>query len=81
MRNYNFKILISKDKDGYFVATVPVLPGCHTQAKSYEKLIDRAREAIELCLEVKAQNKEYKQTLSYFSQPSFFGIEDVSIRA
>ena len=28
-----FNVLIEKDTDGYFVATVPSLRGCHTQAK------------------------------------------------
>tara|TARA_Y100000310_G_scaffold261275_1_gene270560 strand:+ start:1192 stop:1437 length:246 start_codon:yes stop_codon:yes gene_type:complete len=81
MRNYNFKVLVSKDEDGYFVATVPSLPGCHTQAKTYEKLIDRAKEAIELCLEVRNKDNEYKKAVSYLSQPKFFGIEDIYIRA
>ncbi len=28
-----FSVLVEKDEDGYYVATVPSLPGCHTQAK------------------------------------------------
>jgi len=47
-----FNVVIEKDEDGYFVASVPVLRGCHTQAKSLDVLIKRIREAIELCLEV-----------------------------
>lgn len=35
-----------------YVASVPSLPGCHTQAKSLDKLQERIREAIALCLEV-----------------------------
>jgi predicted RNase H-like HicB family nuclease len=34
------------------VASVPKLPGCHTQARSLDKLLERIREAIESCLEV-----------------------------
>ena len=41
-----------RDEEGYYVASVPELPGCHTQARSLDKLMDRIREAIELCLEV-----------------------------
>jgi predicted RNase H-like HicB family nuclease len=41
-----------KDSEGHFVATIPALPGCHTQAKSLDELILRIRAAIELCLEV-----------------------------
>jgi predicted RNase H-like HicB family nuclease len=47
-----FNVVIEKDKDGYFVASVPALRGCHTQAKSLDVLMKRIKEAIELCLEV-----------------------------
>ena len=47
-----FSVVIEKDEDGYFVASVPSLRGCHTQAKSLDVLMKRIREAIELCLEV-----------------------------
>ena len=47
-----FNVVIEKDEDGYFVASVPSLRGCHTQANSLDILMKRIREAIELCLEV-----------------------------
>lgn len=47
-----FNIIIEQDEDGFFVASVPELRGCHTQAKSLDVLMKRTREAIELCLEV-----------------------------
>lgn len=47
-----FNVVIERDADGYFVASVPTLRGCHTQAKSLDVLMRRIREAIELCLEV-----------------------------
>ena len=47
-----FNVVIEKDADGYFVASVPALHGCHTQAKSLDVLMRRVREAIALCLEV-----------------------------
>ena len=52
----DFNILIEEDEDGLFVASVPELHGCHTQAKSLDELMTRIREAIELCLEVKEMN-------------------------
>ena len=47
-----FNVVIQKDEDGYFVASVPELRGCHTQAKSLDVLMRRVEEAIKLCLEV-----------------------------
>ncbi len=47
-----FNVVIERDEDGYFVASVPALRGCHTQAKSLDVLMKRIKEAIELCLEV-----------------------------
>ena len=46
-----FTVIIERDEEGYYVATVPGLRGCHTQAKNLDTLMKRAREAIELCLE------------------------------
>jgi predicted RNase H-like HicB family nuclease len=47
-----FNVIIERDAEGYYVASVPELQGCHTQARSLDKLMERIREAIELCLEV-----------------------------
>ena len=47
-----FNVVIERDKDGYLVASVPALRGCHTQAKTLDTLMKRVKEAIELCLEV-----------------------------
>jgi len=52
-----FNVVIEKDADGYFVASVPSLRGCHTQAKSLDVLMKRVREVIELCLEVEKPTK------------------------
>ena len=48
-----FDVVIEKDSDGYLVAGVPALPGCHTQARSHDELTKRIREAIAFCLEVR----------------------------
>ncbi|MDA1312347.1 MAG: type II toxin-antitoxin system HicB family antitoxin [Acidobacteria bacterium] len=47
-----FDVVVERDENGYYVASVPALRGCHTQAKSLDELMVRVREAIELCLEV-----------------------------
>ena len=49
-----FNVVIERDGEGYYVASVPTLPGCHTQARSLYELMDRVREAIALYLEVKS---------------------------
>jgi predicted RNase H-like HicB family nuclease len=46
-----FDVVIERDEEGYYVASVPQLPGCHTQARSLDEVTQRIREAIELCLE------------------------------
>ncbi len=67
-RDYN--VVIERDGEGYYVASVPSLPGCHTQAKSLDALMERIREAIELCLEVEQAKDEGLD---------FVGVQKVSI--
>jgi predicted RNase H-like HicB family nuclease len=68
----DFNVIIEKDSEGYFVAFVPPLKGCHTQAKSLDELIDRIKEAIELCLEAQTEITEI---------PDFVGVQRVSVDA
>ena len=65
-----FNVLIEKDEDGYYTASVPALRGCHTQAKSLDVLMKRVQEAIELCLEVEVP------TMS-----EFVGVQRVAVNA
>ncbi|MGH9894009.1 MAG: type II toxin-antitoxin system HicB family antitoxin [bacterium] len=67
-----FDIVVEKDSAGYFVASVPALPGCHTQAKSLDELMERIREAIELCLEIHGEPPE---------PLDFVGIQRITIAA
>jgi predicted RNase H-like HicB family nuclease len=46
-----FTVVIERDEDDYYVATVPALRGCHTQARNLDTLMKRVREVIQLCLE------------------------------
>lgn len=66
----DFDVVIEQDADGYFVASVPALHGCHTQARSLDKLMARVREAIALCLE--AENTAADDL-------SFVGVQRVSV--
>lgn len=49
-------VIIERDEDGYYVGSVPELPGCHTQAKTVDELMGRVREAAELYLEVEGMD-------------------------
>ncbi len=64
MLNRSFSYTIEKDEDGYYIAEVHQLPGCHTQSKSLDELQERLKEAIELYLESKP----------YFAETKFIGV-------
>ena len=49
-----FTVVIEQDEDGIYIASVPELEGCHTQAKTLDKLRERIKEAIKLYLEVES---------------------------
>ena len=53
-----FNVIIESDPKGYYVASVPALHGCHTQAFSLDELILRITEAIQLCMEVEGEDVE-----------------------
>jgi predicted RNase H-like HicB family nuclease len=53
-----FSVVIERDEEGYLVASVPSLPGCHTQARSLDELMERVKEAIALCLEVEEESSK-----------------------
>jgi predicted RNase H-like HicB family nuclease len=59
-KNLKYAVIVEKDETGYYVGSVPELPGCHTQAKTIDELIKRIKEAIELYLECEEnQPKEH----------------------
>lgn len=75
-----FKVIIEQDEDGYFVASVPALLGCHTQARTLLELKKRVQEAILLCLEVAKSDPQYRASIREFSyEPSFVGLETIAI--
>lgn len=53
-----FNVIIESDQKGYYVASVPALHGCHTQALSLDELIVRITETIQLCMEVEGEDVE-----------------------
>jgi predicted RNase H-like HicB family nuclease len=67
-----FDVVIERDEEGYYVASVPQLPGCHTQARSLDEVTERIREAVELCLEVEGAPEQVLE---------FVGIQRISVAA
>ncbi len=66
-----FTVVIERDEDGYFVGTVPQLKGCHTQAKSLDKLMERMKEAVLLCLEAEGELGE--------GELQFVGLQRIAV--
>ena len=78
--NSQFKVIIERDEDGYFIASVPMLPGCHTQAKTIPELTVRIKDAIKLCLAVAKTDPRYRHRIAQFAhEPSFVGLELITI--
>jgi len=68
-----FGVVVEKDEDGYYVASVPELPGCHTQAKTLDEVMKRIKEAIEACLEVEG--------LKSHGRTELVGVQFVEVHA
>ena len=66
----DFNVLIEQDEDGIYVAMVPEIDGCYTQGKSLNEVLERIKEAIEVCLE--ADKEE-------INPMKFIGIQRVQI--
>ena len=56
-----YSVVIERDVDGVYVASIPELPGCHTQARNLDELTSRIREAAELCLEEMGSEGERRE--------------------
>jgi predicted RNase H-like HicB family nuclease len=56
MTYHDFSIVIGRDTEGYYIASMPELRGCHTQVRSLDTLMERITEAIDLCLEDDCDN-------------------------
>ena len=67
-----FHVVVERDAEGYFVGSVPSIPGCHTQAKSLDELMVRVKEAIALNLEVDGDDIDSLE---------FIGVQRVTVDA
>ena len=69
-KRHRFTVLIEQDEDGTYIADVPELKGCHTQARTMDELMSRIREAIELYLEDVGEEPE---------KTRFVGLQQIEV--
>ena len=55
MKTLKLPVIITPGEDGYFVAEIPILPGCISQGKTKKEALENIREAAELCLECQTE--------------------------
>jgi len=67
-----FDVVVERDEEGMYVGSVPQMPGCHTQGRSVDELMERMREAVELYLEVEGISSESLE---------FIGIQRITVAA
>ena len=72
MTKHRFTVVIEKDEDGTLIASVPSIKGCHTQAKNISTLLERIKEAIELCLETEKDR---------IGSMKFVGLQEIEVMA
>ena len=52
-----FNITLDRDEDGVWISECPSIPGCVSQGKTKEEAVANIKDAIALCLEVRAERK------------------------
>ena len=74
MDNYKFTVIIERDEDGVYIASVPAIRGCHTQASSLDELMIRTKEVIELMLD---QHLDSQDNIKI----EFVGLQEIEVQA
>jgi predicted RNase H-like HicB family nuclease len=70
---YKTVAYVEKDTEtGLYVATVPGIPGAHTQAETLDELQENLKEVVQLCLE--EMDAEARDQL-----PEFVGLQQVEV--
>jgi len=67
-----FQVIVEEGEDGYLISEVIGLQGCHTQAKTYDELIKRTKEAIKLYLKSKKPEEP---------APKFLSLQQIEVEA
>ncbi len=50
-----FTATLERDEDGVWIAECPSIPGCVSQGQTRDEALANVKEAIALCLEVRAE--------------------------
>ena len=67
---FNFTVLIEQGEDGAYIATVPSLKSCYTQANTMPELLEKVKEVILLCLDVENEMPAISK---------FIGVQQIEI--
>lgn len=65
-----YTVIIEQDEEGFYVAEVPELRSCYTQAKSLDELMSRVKEVIALCAEAEDEDKH---------ELRFIGVQRIAV--
>jgi len=66
-----FTVVVEKDSEGWFIASVPALHGCYTQAESLDELEVQVKDVITLCLQEEGRENDNPHEL--------FSVQQVSV--
>jgi len=75
METYRFQVIIEQDEDGFYVADVPALSGCHTQGRTFEEALENIREVIGMCIREMREDGKAIET----QYPEVVGIKTLEI--
>lgn len=75
MDTYRFQVLIEQDEDGYYVADVPALQGCHTQGKTFEQALENIKEVIAMCVQEMREDGQMIES----RYPEIIGIKTLEV--
>ena len=75
MTTFRFQVIIEQDEDGYYVADVPALTGCHTKGKTFEEAMENIREVIAMC--VREMREDGVEIETHY--PEVIGIKTLEI--
>lgn len=75
----NFHAIIEQDEDGYYVASVPAVPGCVSGGDTYDEAVEMIQDALKGCLELAENEPEYKKQIVYPSENKISSVSIVNV--